>query len=102
MMRHVHLLALFVLIASIGFSLALFEAPIERINLPEGVSYKRYLSDPLARNSVLYAGLLQIGGQNYRLILVRLHFNALELTTARLKEVENSGCHPLPLTRPLS
>lgn len=87
-MRISCLLTLTLLSVSIAGTLALIEAPIERIDLPSGASNKRYLSDPMAHASVLYAGLLQIGGQNYRLILVRRGALLVELATSRLHHLE--------------
>lgn len=36
-----------------------------------GSSNKRYISDPLAFETVVYTSTLNIGGQEYRLVLVR-------------------------------
>lgn len=72
-MRSSHLLVLAVLALSAVSSLSLIHAPIERVNVMEKNSptARRYYSDPMNRLTALYTGLINIGGENYRVILVR-------------------------------
>lgn len=71
-MRSSHLLVLAVLALSVVSSLAFIRAPIERVNVQERSNpLRRYYSDPMNRLVALYTGLINIGGSNYRVILVR-------------------------------
>lgn len=72
-MRSTHLFVLALLAVSIGSSLAIVRMPLARSDVPvaNAGKYRRYLSDPMGFAVSLYSGLLNIGGQNYRLILVR-------------------------------
>lgn len=72
MMRSSHLLVLALLAMSVVSSLAFIRTPLDRMNVIDRKSpIRRYLSDPMGRTVSLYTGLLNIGGQNYRVILVR-------------------------------
>ena len=72
-MRLSHVLLLAVLALSACSSLAFIRTTMERLDVSpeEARNNRRYLSDPMGFSLSLYAGLLNIGGQNYRLILVR-------------------------------
>lgn len=71
-MRSSHVLVLAVLAMSVVASLGFIHAPIERRDVVDRSSpTRRYYSDPMGRLVSLYTGLLNIGGENFRVILVR-------------------------------
>lgn len=99
-MRPSRLLVFALVVVCVHYSTCFIEAPVERISVPETASTRRYWSDPVGRASALYTSLLQVGGQNYRLILVRARCIHAESLTWRFNYVAKIWLVPLLPTLP--
>lgn len=78
-MRASHSLVLLVLTFTAVSVAAYLRAPLETRQVRElSTDSKRYISDPLSFEAVVYTSSLNIGGKNYRLVVVRTHDYAEE------------------------